>query len=95
MSELRGHQAVREFYGVNGHLPDPQSGVTDPTAIHVRELREAKGLSQQQLADQAGTSKSMVQRIETSGKGADLAKVLSVLEHQGWQPEAETKWVGQ
>jgi ribosome-binding protein aMBF1 (putative translation factor) len=95
LSELKGHQAVREFYGVNGGHADPQSEVTDETAIHVRQLREQRGLSQQQLADMAQVSKSQIQRIETTGRGTELAKVLSVLEHDGWQPEAETKWVGQ
>jgi DNA-binding XRE family transcriptional regulator len=93
LSEVRGHGAVKEFYGLNGgHAEAP---VTDETAIHVRQLREQRGLSQQQLADMAQVSKSQVQRIETTGRGTELAKVLSVLEHDGWQPEAETKWVGQ
>jgi DNA-binding XRE family transcriptional regulator len=95
LSELKGHGAVKEFYGLNGHVSTPaETEVTDPTAIRVRELREAKGLSQQQLADMAQVSKSQVQRIETTGRGTELAKVLSVLEHDGWKPEAETKWVG-
>jgi ribosome-binding protein aMBF1 (putative translation factor) len=94
LSELKGYQAVREYFGANGHA-DPLPEVTDETAIHVRQLREAKGLSQQQLADMAQVSKSQIQRIETSGKGTELAKVLSVLEHDGWQPQSETKWVGQ
>jgi ribosome-binding protein aMBF1 (putative translation factor) len=90
LSELKGTQAVREYFS-NGHsAPEP---VTDETAIHIRQLREAKGWSQDQLATAANTSKSQIQRIETSGKGTDLAKVLSVLEHQGWTPTPETKWV--
>jgi DNA-binding XRE family transcriptional regulator len=92
LSELKGYQAVREYFGTNGHA-DPQSEpVTDATALHVRQAREAKGMSQEQLATAAGTSKSMIQRIESTGKGGDLAKVLSALEHAGWKPQTETKW---
>lgn len=93
LSQVKGHQAVREFYSNGGG--EPEHEVTDETALRVRQLREAKGWSQQQLADAAQVSKSQVQRIETLGKGTDLSRVLSVLEHDGWKPEAETKWVGQ
>jgi ribosome-binding protein aMBF1 (putative translation factor) len=93
LSEVKGHQAVREFYGVNGNTPEQPAEVTDETALHVRGLREAKGLSQEQLATAAGVSKSQIQRIETSGRGTEIARVLSVLEHEGWQPQAPTKWV--
>ena len=92
LSEVKGHAAVKEFYGLNGNST-PEQEVTDETALHVRELREAKGMSQEQLAAAAGVSKSQVQRIESLGRGTDLAKVLSVLEIDGWQPEAPTKWV--
>jgi DNA-binding XRE family transcriptional regulator len=94
LSELRGHQTVKEFYGLNGNsTPEQPVEVTDETALHVRGLREAKGMSQEQLAAAAGVSKSQVQRIEASGRGTELARVLSVLEHEGWQPPAPTKWV--
>jgi ribosome-binding protein aMBF1 (putative translation factor) len=68
LSELKGYQAVREYFGANGHADPQQSEVTDPTALHVRQAREAKGLSQQQLADMAQVSKSQIQRIETTGR---------------------------
>jgi hypothetical protein len=92
MSEVMGHGAVKAFYGVNGGShPEP---VTDPTALHVRALREAKGWSQQQLADAAGVSKSQVQRLESVGKSTDQSKIVSALEHQGWTPDVDsTKWV--
>jgi DNA-binding XRE family transcriptional regulator len=89
LSELKGVAAVREYFGANGHS-EPE--VTDETALHVKQLREGKGWSQDQLATAAGTSKSQIQRIETSGKGTDLGKVLSVLEH-GWKPETGTTWI--
>jgi Helix-turn-helix domain len=90
LAETRGVAVVKEYFGANGH----SEPVTDETALHIRQLREAKGLSQEQLAQAAGTSKSMVQRCETIGKGADISKILSVLEHgqDGWKPEPQVKW---
>jgi DNA-binding XRE family transcriptional regulator len=94
LSELKGHQSVKEFYGLNGNsTPEQPVEVTDETALHVRGAREAKGMSQEQLASAAGVSKSQIQRIETTGRGTELARVLSVLEHEGWQPPAPTKWI--
>jgi hypothetical protein len=85
MSEQLGHGAVRAFYS-NGHAEPINDMATspptpsDPVADHVKTLREAKGWTQQQLAEKAGVNVSMVKRLETSGKG-DVARVLNVLEH--------------
>jgi ribosome-binding protein aMBF1 (putative translation factor) len=81
MSAVVGHSGVKEFYSNGGSAPEPEPEVTDPTALRVRELREAKQWSQADLAEKAGTSKSMIQRIESQGRGSDLGKVMSVLEH--------------
>lgn len=82
MSDRLGHGAVKEFYGANGsHAAEPAE-VSDPTALRVKELREQRGWSQEQLAEKAGCSRSMVQRIEALGRGQDLGRVLNVLEHQ-------------
>lgn len=90
LSEVRGHGAVKEFYGVNGGShPEP----TDPIALQVRQLREARGWSQDQLAAAAGVSKSQVHRLETLGKSTDKGKIFSALEHDDWKPDVETKWI--
>jgi len=47
----------------------------------VRELREQRGWSMEELAAKAGTNKAMIQRLETRGKGEALGRVMSVLEH--------------
>ena len=81
MAETVGQSSVKLFYGANGsHAPEPEP-VTDPTALHVKQLREARKWSMEELAEKAGTSKGMIQRIETKGKGEALGRVLSVLEH--------------
>jgi DNA-binding transcriptional regulator YiaG len=83
MSAVVGHGSVKEFYSNGGSTPEPEvtPEVTDETAIHVRELREQRGWSQEQLAEAAKCTKSMVQRIETLGRGQALGEILSLLEH--------------
>jgi len=90
LSELKGAAAVHQYFGSNGSTP-PEAAVTDETAIHIRQAREAKGWSQQQLSEAAGVSKSAIQRAETTGKSTELAKILSALEHDGWQAQAENE----
>ena len=45
---------------------------------HLRRLREARGLSQQELADMANVSKLTVQRIENAKFSATLDVLLSL-----------------
>lgn len=80
MAEVVGQSSVKQFYTNGSHAPEPEP-VTDPTALRVKELREARKWSMEQLAEAAGTSKGMIQRIEQRGKGEALGRVLSVLEH--------------
>jgi transcriptional regulator with XRE-family HTH domain len=48
--------------------------------LHLRQLREARGLSQQALADSADLAKLTIQRIEHA-KGAPTLDVLVSLAH--------------
>lgn len=45
---------------------------------HVRQLREARGLSQQALADEADIAKPTIQRMEKGQAGATLDILLSL-----------------
>ncbi len=45
----------------------------------IREKREALGLSQEALADRAGTSQSTVDRVEKGGKSTMLLAILTAL----------------
>jgi transcriptional regulator with XRE-family HTH domain len=46
--------------------------------VHLRRLRQAKGLSQQQLADLADVSKITVQRIENAKFNVTLDTLISL-----------------
>ena len=45
---------------------------------HVRQLREARGLSQQALADEADIAKPTIQRLEKGQAAATLDVLLSL-----------------
>jgi DNA-binding XRE family transcriptional regulator len=71
-------QRMAERFGVkhlfaNEVTPETQIGA------HVRQQREARGWTQEQLAQLAQTSKPQVSRIEREGKGEALPRVLEVL----------------
>jgi len=46
--------------------------------MHLRQLREARGLSQQALADHADIAKATIQRIEKAKYSATLDVLLSL-----------------
>lgn len=46
--------------------------------MHLRQLREARGLSQQALADHANVAKATIQRIEKAQYSATLDVLLSL-----------------
>ena len=49
----------------------------------MRELREAKKLSQRQLAEQVGTSQQQIQRIETGLQAARIDVAVKIAKHPG------------
>ncbi len=44
--------------------------------FNVKELREMRGLSYEQLAQKSGVTKSYIQRIESNGKANPSVRVL-------------------
>lgn len=46
--------------------------------VHLRHLREERGMSQQELADYANVAKMTVHRIETAQYSATLDVLLSI-----------------
>jgi HTH-type transcriptional regulator/antitoxin HipB len=55
--------------------------IQSPTqlATHLRALRKARGLSQQQLGEQVGLSQSRVARIEANPGSVSVEQFLAVL----------------
>jgi transcriptional regulator with XRE-family HTH domain len=47
-------------------------------ALRIRELREAKGLTQLQLGEMAGLSRSQLSEIETETKPANTLRLASI-----------------
>jgi DNA-binding XRE family transcriptional regulator len=78
-------QSMTELYGVPDFVRQRLQPATNghdteaPTAAHLKSLREASGLSQQDLADKLGVSKSTVFALEQSGRGPHLERALEVL----------------
>jgi DNA-binding XRE family transcriptional regulator len=77
---------MAELYGlpdfVRERIDGPKTNGHDtetPTAAHLKSLREAAGLSQQDLADKLGVSKSTIFALEQSGRGPHLERALEVL----------------
>jgi hypothetical protein len=86
MSEVVGSSSIKAFYGANGgQAPvsdvEPNVEPTDPTALRIKELREARKWSMEELATRAGTTKSMVQRAESLGRCSAMGQIMSCLEH--------------
>lgn len=49
-----------------------------PMTLRIRELRKARGLSQEQLASKAGLSRSQLSEIETEAKPANTLRLTSI-----------------
>jgi DNA invertase Pin-like site-specific DNA recombinase len=64
-----------KYFIENAAKPDEPN----PTGQLIKSLREQRGLTQQQLADLAHTSKPQISRIEISGRGEALSRVMQVL----------------
>jgi len=57
-------------------------------AKYIKTQREARGLTQAQLATLANTSKAQISRIELTGKGDAIPAVLKAIsDYQIWTPE--------
>lgn len=61
----------------------PRIGPRKPLRLFLAEWREAKGLTQQQLADRLGTSDVTISRWETYKRQPDLAAQEAVAEALG------------
>lgn len=57
-----------------------------PHALRIRMLRKAKGLSQEELADEAGLSRSQLSEIETGAKPANTLRLAAIARVLGVQP---------
>jgi transcriptional regulator with XRE-family HTH domain len=64
----------------------PRIGPKKPFKLFIAEWREAKGLTQQQLADRLGTSDVTISRWETRMRQADLDAQEAIAEALGIEP---------
>ncbi len=55
---------------------------------HVKELRKRRGLTQEQLAAEAGVSRKFVAEFETGHDRAELGKALQLMYAAGWSLQA-------
>jgi len=77
-NEVMSNMAVR--FGVQNLLKGfDRSEQSNPVGSDIKRRREAKGWSQQQLAEMVGVSKAQISRLELLGKAEALEKVLAVL----------------
>jgi transcriptional regulator with XRE-family HTH domain len=60
--------------------------------LKLREVRERKFLSQQELADAAGTTKANISRLETGKQKPQMATVRKLAEALGVRPEDLVDW---
>ena len=60
--------------------------------LKLREVRERKFMSQQELADAAGTTKANISRLETGKQKPQMATVRKLAEALGVQPEELVDW---
>lgn len=56
-------------------------------ALRIKALREAKGLTQQQLADMAGMSRSQLAMIEAETRPANTLRLNAIANALGVMPE--------
>ena len=61
---------------------------TEAPEIHVRQWREARGMTQQQLADAIGRDKSVVSKLERGLSGLTGATLSSIAQAMGINPGA-------
>ena len=54
------------------------------TASLLRELRQKRGISQRQLADEAGVDRSVVNRVESGGRDAQLLTWAKLFQGLGY-----------
>ncbi len=60
--------------------------------LKLRELRERKFLSQQELADAAGTTKANISRLERGEQQARGSTIRKLAEALGVQPDELVDW---
>ena len=83
--ELEDHGAeiisrMSSTFGVRNLLKTlDKTSEVNPLGTWIRQKREAKGLSQKELADMVGTSKSSVYRAESEGTSESLTAILNAL----------------
>ena len=58
----------------------------------LREARERRFLTQQQLADKAGTSKANISRLESGEQNARMSTIVRLAEALGIAPEELVDW---
>ena len=58
-------------------------GPKHPSRLYLREWRQDRGLTQEQLADRIGTTKATISRIETRGRDATLGFLEAAVEALG------------
>lgn len=62
--------------------------------LKLREVRQRKFLTQQQLADKIGTSKANISKLETGQQAPRPSTVLRLAEALGVEPEELIDWGG-
>jgi transcriptional regulator with XRE-family HTH domain len=60
-------------------MPDPTIAHWTQLGSAVRDARTGRGLSQHELARQAGVSRSWLARVESGHRGAELEQILRLL----------------
>jgi hypothetical protein len=79
---------MAERFGVS-HLFDGETTPETTIGTYVRTQREARGWTQQELAERASTSKAQVSRVEREGKGEALQRILAALADPSSAPEVK------
>jgi transcriptional regulator with XRE-family HTH domain len=64
------------------------------SGLHLRELRLERGISQKQLADEAGVNVSQISRVE-AGRDAQLSSVLKIYRGLGYQVRFELQEISE
>jgi transcriptional regulator with XRE-family HTH domain len=61
----------------------------------LRAFRERRFLTQQQLADRAGTSKANISRLESGAQNARMSTIVRLAQVLGIEPEELVDWNGE